>query len=460
MSQMVTKCPQCATTFRVTDAQLQAAKGKVRCGSCLHVFKADENWAAKPAAPVAEPQAEQQPQQSNGTSASKFQFDQAAIDGGSAEGVLQKSSLASAAEEAAKTEEAIQASKEPDPVDELGDDELIGDDSELYEDQISDTTETDAVQSDSITSEFSDDFLNLDDLQNDDFSTSEFDAVSGGGSTSDESWAKDLLDELEDDSEERAAHAEALLSGEADEVFSDDSGYKPSDKKPPRKKAPEPEDFSNNQFFNEDDFVVNNQVDVAKDLGLEQEPVDSKSLLDKIEPAPVEIDWSRPARNWLGMAIWSSLSLLMAAGLVLQYGWINFESLAREEQFRPWYRQACDVAGCELPDLFNPASIKSKNLVVRSHPEHTNVLVVDAILQNGASYKQPFPYLELYFSDIDNFPVASRRFTPAEYLAGELAGKKIMPVAKSIHISLEIADPGSEAVNYRLQIARKNPLKS
>ena len=36
----VTKCPKCHTRFKVTDAQLDAHDGLVRCGRCRHVFDA------------------------------------------------------------------------------------------------------------------------------------------------------------------------------------------------------------------------------------------------------------------------------------------------------------------------------------------------------------------------------------------------------------------------------------
>jgi len=36
----ITRCPQCGTMFRVSLEQLQAAAGKVKCGSCLHPFEA------------------------------------------------------------------------------------------------------------------------------------------------------------------------------------------------------------------------------------------------------------------------------------------------------------------------------------------------------------------------------------------------------------------------------------
>ncbi len=63
---MITKCPSCATTFRVTPPQLQAQRGMVRCGRCAMVFdgfktlatlRDDSPLEASPpsAAPGAEP---------------------------------------------------------------------------------------------------------------------------------------------------------------------------------------------------------------------------------------------------------------------------------------------------------------------------------------------------------------------------------------------------------------------
>lgn len=35
---LITQCPSCGTSFRVTEPQLQAHDGKVRCGNCMGVF--------------------------------------------------------------------------------------------------------------------------------------------------------------------------------------------------------------------------------------------------------------------------------------------------------------------------------------------------------------------------------------------------------------------------------------
>ncbi len=60
MSQ-VTKCPKCKTRFKVTDAQLAAHDGLVRCGRCHHVFDAqkhlhDDEPSPQLSLPIDEPQ--------------------------------------------------------------------------------------------------------------------------------------------------------------------------------------------------------------------------------------------------------------------------------------------------------------------------------------------------------------------------------------------------------------------
>ncbi|MFT5987175.1 MAG: putative Zn finger-like uncharacterized protein [Marinobacter psychrophilus] len=47
-SNLQTQCPHCQTRFRVTEEQLEVAKGRVRCGSCMKIFNAFENRIKEP----------------------------------------------------------------------------------------------------------------------------------------------------------------------------------------------------------------------------------------------------------------------------------------------------------------------------------------------------------------------------------------------------------------------------
>jgi predicted Zn finger-like uncharacterized protein len=369
MAQRTTQCPECNTTFRVSDVHLQVAKGKVRCGSCLHVFKAEDYWVKTPAE-----------------------------------------------EENPRPVTAVRQAVRPPANDRIMDDEK------------QDTKATAVPETDD------DMFINLDDLGG-----KQPLADADKPELADESWAKDMLNELEDDSGEREARAQSLFHGKGDaDVFADD------DVRDGR--------LVGHEAYSRDEIEIENPKPRAR--------LNRDEILSKVDSAPIEIAWEENPRDWASLALGSFLCLLGVLGLVLQFAWMNFENLARENGYRPLYAVACDIVGCHLPDRFNPAAINSTNLVVRQDPALPGALLVDAILQNQASYEQPFPDLELYFSDTDDFPVASRNFHPKEYLSGEMAGKTLMPTATTIHISLQLVDPGEKAVKYRLQISDKKSVNS
>ncbi len=172
--------------------------------------------------------------------------------------------------------------------------------------------------------------------------------------------------------------------------------------------------------------------------------------LFELSDEPLQLDWQPARKPWGRWIAWGVLNLLAILGLGVQYVAYNFDALARQDQYRPWFEQLCPSLGCSLPSKVDIELIKSSNLVVRSHPQFAGALVVDAILYNRAPFAQPFPLLEIRFADLNDRPLASRRFKPSEYLAGELAGQAEMPPQTPIHIALDILDPGIDAVNYSL----------
>lgn len=175
------------------------------------------------------------------------------------------------------------------------------------------------------------------------------------------------------------------------------------------------------------------------------------ALLMNIMPAPLEFTAKR-MRRWYQKKLWPSLSVLALLVLVVQVAWLKFDYLSRVEPYRSAYAFVCPLVGCKLPTLVDTRQIKAYNLVVRANTNIANALLVDAVILNSAPFEQPFPDLVLAFSNLDNQPVASRRFTPEEYLGGELAGRKLMPREQPIYLNLDLVDPGPEAANYHLYI--------
>lgn len=172
--------------------------------------------------------------------------------------------------------------------------------------------------------------------------------------------------------------------------------------------------------------------------------------LDRLAAEPLQIHRFKHEPRW-PRVLWSLALVALLLLLAGQYVYKNFETLARSPA-RPWLAQACGLAGCTLPPQVDASLIRSGNLIVRSHPTRPGALVVDAILTNLATFPQPYPQLQLQFSDLNGAPVAGRRFVPTEYLAGELTGAAVMPVQQPVHIALELVDPGPQAVNYALTV--------
>ncbi len=178
---------------------------------------------------------------------------------------------------------------------------------------------------------------------------------------------------------------------------------------------------------------------------------DNLALLANIEPEPVEITRAGTRNRWAQKA-WAVSIIAATLLLGAQYITFNFDRISRDNDYRPLLATICSTVGCQLPSLDDVRLIRSSNLMVRSHPETEGALGVDAIISNRASFKQQFPIVELQFTDLSGNKVAGRQFKPEEYLAGELLGSTLMPIKQPIHISLNIVDPGEQAVNYQLRL--------
>lgn len=343
-----------------------------------------------------------------------------------------KENLASNTEDKPKTEE-DKAAHQPEPLEEEHDDDtLISDDMTPIGPETTEFQITSADLDDNIlySNHLGQQESNLFERPMDD------DRDSDESPQTDESWAVNLLEEDDDDEEQFNTEDRAPLS-ETGEHFEEEyrrplfNTWK-----------------SNTQELNE----ALNEFEESSARHYEQ--ASTTDYIDAIEPEPVEFDWKVEQPLWETRLFWGSLSVLALILLILQISWLQFHSLNKKEPFRSYYAVACKVVGCKLPPLVDLAKIRTSNLVVRSHPKVKQALMVDVVLQNIASFQQPFPVLELSFRDLNGRVVANRRFSPGDYLAGEMAGRTKIPIKQPVHIGLEIADPGTQAVSYNMTISR------
>lgn len=394
----VTQCPHCQTSFRVSHAQLSVARGVVRCGSCLQVFNAAKQLldqragkeAVKPVAPaIVEPPVQRAISQKQWT-ASELDLDSLDLD-----------------EELARLEQ-----REIQPTTEFG---------RHREDGLSarrDTVENDeGPWSDSLFSESA-----ADRAQSAETEQPETDPEPGKHSRTEPSFS---LEPVDPDDDPQVPHLRL---------------HDPLDAPLTHERLTATEALDDNLP----------SIEPLRKRRERSEPGVRAEVLQDLTDDPLQLDWQKRRSPWGRRLFWLLLVLLGAAALAGQYIAYQFDELARQDQYRPWFQQLCPKIGCTVPSKVDIAKIKSSNLVVRSHPEFSGALVVDAIIYNRAPFSQPFPLLELRFADLNGHLIASRRFKPGEYLNGDLEGMAEMPPQTPIHIALDILDPGAKAVNYSL----------
>lgn len=477
MTNMVTRCPQCSTSFRITPIQIQKARGAVRCGSCLHIFKAQEHLvenavelsskkaAVKKSAPrkKAKPPAPQQ-ETLDIPSPAETAHDTAKT---STEVIPEKAQQATSKASPSST---THTSEKAEPTKEINTENASSRSLSFNQKQI----DTESLPDDEflISDDMDKPSSSEDDAENNFYleptqpASSLFDGkqdeiIDEFIDSSDESWTDELLEKTQEQeplpkpsqthqaepttekkqipAQKATTLAERLANRDTSNTQIFPPPHTPSEEAKPT--APNPSFHIQADTDESDENTHYEHISAFNS--------DRAAMVMNIDPEPLEIIGA-DTEDKRTKLLWSGLSALALLLLAMQIAYFQFDKLSRMEPYRGYYQSLCSVIGCDLPVLIDTGKIRAYNLVVRNHPETAGTLIVDAIILNGATFSQPYPHLALEFSDLSNKPVASRDFSPEEYLHGELRGSKIMQQNQPIHISLELVDPGENAVNYRI----------
>lgn len=146
---------------------------------------------------------------------------------------------------------------------------------------------------------------------------------------------------------------------------------------------------------------------------------------------------------------WSVGTLLLLLIIVLQVAWFNRDYLLEKyPETKPWAQKICDRLQCELIRNHSISNIKLLNRDVRLHPHYSNTLLVNASMANQAGKIQPYPRIQFSLFDTSGKMIASRIFTPGEYLDNSIDIKKGMPSNQPVHFVLELTGPMDNAVSF------------
>ncbi|HET8730215.1 MAG TPA: DUF3426 domain-containing protein [Moraxellaceae bacterium] len=436
-----TKCPHCGSTFRITDAQLAAKGGSVRCGSCLQVFRADLHLVgAAPAAPAAAPRpaapaAAPAPQAVTAAKPKKKGDESWALDLIGEKG----EPAAAGADEFGFSDDDISnfiAKGNAAPPEASAPGKTL-----LFDDELSDQLE-----------EAGGTFLGGEE------------ATHRLSDNADESWAHDILSDIKTEEKKISSQQYSMeivdnknKAAPKNPKLAAAVGARPAANAPAASPAPKaaarPETRSNENFLGDDADVLSflDEEDLTQPAGAAPAPAANPFALERPlahVDAPVILKPRREPVRWGYFLGWGLMCLLAVALFAVQYVFFNFDRLATLPTVRPVLERTCQKFGCYVPDIPDASLIKIEELVVRKNPDVAGSLVVDAIVKNHATFPQPFPVLRLRFSNSADEIVASRNLRPAEYLRGEARMLRRMPPDTPIRISVDIVDPGKDAISY------------
>ncbi len=431
MADMITRCPQCATAFRITAAHLKLAQGSVRCGACFTIFNALENLSERSTSNTSSPAS---------NLADDFLIsDHMGIEDDSGEtpsDTNPKSSLFERVEQAKAQPENAEDADESWAIALLTEEGLAepqGAEDDSLEEEPRFRPFSPGPSEKPI--ELSDDFLKA---------TGSAEQAAAVVSTPSDSPAS-----------ENALPATASAPPTPEPMATGQQDWAAS----LAEEHPElnPEDLKDLQFALEQarpeaGFTANEpQPDaMAFSAGIgSQGNSNNAHLIERIELDPLEVT-VRQGRGLRPQFWWSLGGLTALTVLLLQVAIIKMPQWRYDTPLSGLYELVCQQFKCPQNSRVDVSRIHTKSLLVHEHPSRPGAFAVDAVIVNKAAFVQPFPRLILSFRNLQNQLIYERIFLPAEYLGGEMAGEQSMPSKQEIRIGLEILDPGQDAVSYHL----------
>ena len=156
--------------------------------------------------------------------------------------------------------------------------------------------------------------------------------------------------------------------------------------------------------------------------------------------------------------LWATGILLLTATLTTQYAWFNRNQLNQSPQIQSWFKKACQQFECKNISIRDPKKIELISRNVYSHPNQKKALMISVTMKNNADFAQPYPIMQVAFSDVRGGTVAARRFLPSEYFSAQPSNNRqqnqdswshsLFEPGTNMTFTMEIQDPGKQAMTY------------
>ena len=117
---------------------------------------------------------------------------------------------------------------------------------------------------------------------------------------------------------------------------------------------------------------------------------------------------------------------------------------------RPYLEQYCEVLNCKIPVSQQSELLSIESSDMQKGTAQQGVATLTAMIRNQATFPQAFPSLELTLTDTRDRALASRIFTPGEYLEENRRLSDTIEPDKEISVTLKIDSGDLNAAGYRL----------
>jgi len=182
-----------------------------------------------------------------------------------------------------------------------------------------------------------------------------------------------------------------------------------------------------------------------------QTKVDSKSVESANPLTFIDMAAEKAARQNRHSWPWFAAALLLMILLVAQVAY-NFRAqiAAYYPELKPYLQSYCKYLQCTvgLATFSDLLSIESSDL--QADPNRPNLIVLTALLRNRAPFGQAYPALEITLTDTQDYMLARRAFSPAEYLASNANPDTGMQANSEFTVKLYIDSNDLKPAGYRL----------
>lgn len=149
--------------------------------------------------------------------------------------------------------------------------------------------------------------------------------------------------------------------------------------------------------------------------------------------------------------VWGLINLCILVTLIGQAIYLYRAELSNfSPSTRPYLEQYCEILNCKIPisQQTELLSIESSDMQKEATQQGVATLIV--MIRNQATFPQLFPSLELTLTDTKDKALASRIFSPGEYLEKNSYLSDVIGPNKEVSVTLKIDSSNLNAAGYRL----------